>query len=392
MKISIVFASPSTFNAGMQMVDKAWDSFAQRNLPKDIEYKKYRYNAISYKGSSDTIFNCLIKDHEEMLSADKIIYWGDFLHMQHYHERKAKQLFKIGSFSSFEKALNFVQKTLILKNENEDIQRKAISFGTNQMLDNTTDKLREPGFSELNNLIRNARAWLPRDLYTANYADIIRNGKDSTQGVDCALLAWSNLFESSFELDKKNRSGRVGCFFGRSSSRYLKLSNFAKKLTRSQKCKLIWIPWIEKTGKFDPLRERIYKLRVDDTKTGYNLDFENIEWLSSFDFIITDTYHLAVNAWASGTPAICVADTISKQRSSGGEFSWNDKRHMFFQMADALDFFVHGQELDSWRRKKDRLIHLQECLHNKELVQWIFKKISLQAQIAEKRLLKAITE
>lgn len=393
MKVSVIFASPSTFNAGMRIVDKAWEIFIKRNK-LNLSYKKYRFDSICFDGGSDSGFECLTKKYEEMLSADRIIYWGDFLHMSHYHVRKANQLYDAGLFESYNLALEFVQKVLLLKNEDIDIQNKAISFGTNQMLDGTIENLKEPYNTDLKTLIKNSKAWLPRDLYTANLASIIRNANDFTQGVDCAILAWSNLFEKEVNFNKTtiSGSGKIGCFFGRSTSRYLKLSIFSKKMAKKNNSKLIWIPWINREGRSNKMKEKLYQFRVDDTKSGNELDFNDIQWIKTFDFIITDTYHFAVNCWASGTPAICVADTISMGRSSGGNFAWNDKRHMFFQMGDALDFFVHARELDSFKTLNNRINHLFMCLENKVLLHRIINKISNQAKLSEFHLIKAINE
>jgi len=390
IKVSVIFASPSTFNAGMQMVDKAWEAFVDRNK-LNVSFTKYRFDKVSFDGGENSGFKCLTDFSEEMLSADRIIYWGDFLHMSHYHHRKAKQLLEKKLFANYEEALTFVQKVLILKNEDVSTKQKAISFGTNQMLEGTIERIKEPHFSDVKDLIKNSKAWLPRDLYTANLADVIKKGSSFTQGIDCAILAWPNLFGEKVNESDNPKRRKVGCFFGRSSGKFLKLSQFARKLADRQGVELMWVPWINKEGKSSAFKEKIYKFRVQDTKSGYELDMKNVEWLRSFDFIITDTYHFAVNCWASGTPAICIADTISRERSSGELFAWNDKRYMFFQMSDALDFFVHAQELDSRKYANMRIDHLKKCLNNKELIGWITEKIATQAQNSEQRLINAIT-
>jgi len=390
LKVSVIFASPSTFNAGMQMVDKAWDCFVRRNN-LNVDFTKYRFDKVSYDGGENSEFKCLTDHHQEMLNADRIIYWGDFLHMSHYHKRKAKQLSDLGLYTSYDEALRFVQKVLMLKGEPSETKQKAISFGTNQMLEGTLERIIEPHFTDIKELISLSRAWLPRDLYTANLADVIKKGSSPTQGVDCALLAWENLFGNDVNsAPLKNK--KVGCFFGRSTGKFMKLSRFARKMADKEGLELMWVPWINKEGKSNVFKEKLYKYSVKDKTSGYNLDMKNVEWLKSFDFIVTDTYHFAVNSWASGTPAICIADTISSERSSGENFAWNDKRHMFFQMSDALDFFVHAQELQSSKNLKMRIEHLRACLHNEQLISWITEKISAQANNSEKRLIDAITK
>jgi hypothetical protein len=390
-KISVLYASPSTFNAGMQIVDKAWDVFVKRNN-LNISYTKYRFDKICFDGGENSGFKCLTDHFEEVLDSDLIIYWGDFLHMPHYHRRKASQLLELGLFPNFEDSFEFVQRCLILKGESISLKKKVISFGTNQMLESTIEKIKEPYFTDIKELIEYSKAWLPRDLNTAHLADIIKKGESFTQGIDCALLYWQNMVEDQIIAIERNKTFKVGCFFGRSSSHFLKMSSFARKVADLKSARLVWVPWISKNNKFAKIQEWLFKYNVHNKSEGYDLDLTKIDWFDKFDFIITDTYHFAVNSWASGTPAICIADTISIQRSSGSQFSWNDKRHMFFQMADALDFFVHLQELDSRKRSKRRANHLIECLDNKNLISWINKKLSMQLRNAEKRLLNAITE
>lgn len=391
--VSVIFASPSTYNSGMSLVDSAWDKFVLRNQKTNLSVKKYRYNEISYMGT-DTGFETIIGNEESLLEADNIVYWGDFLHMDHYHQRKAKQLSEQKLYSSFEEALEQVQKVLLLKNMSKDYKQKVISFGTNQLLDKkySTDSYK---IDDLYELIKLSAAWLPRDLYTSHLAYLIKEGNvKNTVGTDCALLFWDHLFVDGsikrvtdrFENTRSKSKKKIAVYFGRSSERFYKLNRFAKSLASKLDAELVWVPWILREGKADKVKEKIYRLGINSSLKESELRRDSFNCLNDFDLVVTDTYHLCVNAWANDVPAICVADTISTQRSSGEMFSWNDKRHMFMQTINALDFFVHAQELDRRQRKIDRLNHLMFCLNNKEMLLGIANMIRKNANIAEKNL------
>jgi len=64
--------------------------------------------------------------------------------------------------------------------------------------------------------------------------------------------------------------------------------------------------------------------------------------LSDYDVVLTDTYHLAINAWAQGVPAVCLVDEGGADWSvnSGEPNMRRDKRVDLYSQLDALGLIV----------------------------------------------------
>lgn len=96
---------------------------------------------------------------------------------------------------------------------------------------------------------------------------------------------------------------------------------------------------LDKRDRVEHLREVVRGPRLEDEIVPAHELFRRV---ADCQAILTDTYHLAVNAWRIGTPAVLLYD----RRSSKG---WNvnsgagvgrDKRHDLYSQLDALPLLV----------------------------------------------------
>ncbi|ORU90800.1 MAG: hypothetical protein A6F71_07565 [Cycloclasticus sp. symbiont of Poecilosclerida sp. M] len=63
--------------------------------------------------------------------------------------------------------------------------------------------------------------------------------------------------------------------------------------------------------------------------------------LKEHRLIITDTYHLCLNAWNAGTPAICITDGNEMAHASLSD----KKKEVFYFAHDAQDFLINTDSL-----------------------------------------------
>jgi len=384
--IAVIFASPSRFNSGMHTVDQAWEDFHHRHF-SNFQFQRYRFTDICYNKDDNGRFKCLIQSWDEILKADVILYWGDFLHMYQYISKKSKDLIEFNVIKDYSEAEDIVLSRLLMVGESKETLNKVISFGTNFLLDQILVRNhKRKYYCALKKFLENSKSCMPRDIYSANLVSHYNKNTEMTQGVDCALL--SNLVLKFISNDFENWKGKgksLGVFFGRSSSRVLKRLLFARSINKNLNFdKIEWISWLEegKPKTKQALLRKLASLILNLKKEQFKYPKDQVEMLREYKLIITDTYHLAVNAWAVGVPAVCIAEIYRKARkdnvNSGYQFNWRDKRYMHYLMYDMLDFYMHGEELDYKKEKHARLNHIKYCVENESLLLIIHEKLNNQ--------------
>ena len=114
--------------------------------------------------------------------------------------------------------------------------------------------------------------------------------------------------------------------------------------------------------------------------------------ISEFEFVITDTYHVCLNAWRAGVPAICIGETLSLDIydvSIGWRNAWRDKRQTFYFMYDAMEFYVYKEELLHQQFYKSRLKQLTKLLQS-NINQSISENIRNYAKLVEHSFINKI--
>src|SRR5258706_14558113 len=117
--------------------------------------------------------------------------------------------------------------------------------------------------------------------------------------------------------------------------------------------------------------------------------------LTRYKAIITDTYHVCVNAWNLGIPAICLVENeFSKYRNVnvGDPYAARDKRQVFMGMYDGLDFLVPGNELNDREQREARILHLISYINSQSVIKSIHNRIRLRAKSAEDSFMRELSQ
>lgn len=87
--------------------------------------------------------------------------------------------------------------------------------------------------------------------------------------------------------------------------------------------------------------------------------------LPQYHFIISDTYHLCVNAWRVGTPAVGICGAATRS-IAGRILSLNDsKKHVFSVANEAMDLYL-ATSLDAEEVSKQHAERIASFVENGE--------------------------
>jgi hypothetical protein len=329
---------------------------------------------------NDAIPSELLGRLEEALEADLVVYWGDFLHMQHYAIDLANALpFIYAEHRSKPLAdrLSTVYDHLLLRSTGpQSLSRVALVGGT-LALNSANDYHRVDYRAALTRLVAGANRVLMRDPYSASLSALLRHPKEEAcLGCDCAFLLEPRLTNSFSTEQQFPSDGQAIVFLGR-NVRIGPSMRFVKQLCRVTGVDPVWMQWLDDHLPSAPrgLLGRLLRSRPrvsvplpsempDDEALGRALSA-----IARSRFVITDTYHLAINAWNLGVPAVCIADTaedLALSYNSGRRHAWRDKRYEFFSLAEALPFFVHTEELRTNHRTTARLAQLRSAISGED--------------------------
>ncbi len=277
---------------------------------------------------------------------------------------------------------------------------RTVSFGGN-LLFNTLADYADAGYGPtLDRFLRETRAVWMRDVFSAERAARARDSRvDTCLGFDCSLLLGPH------DLDHLTRrrttengkaQGAVGVWIGRTSGSERAIATFAADVARRLDSTAVWLPW-RVTSKRVAWQRALWRMggvnirNIDELQTPFLGDILGL--LPTFRAVVTDTYHVAVNAWRVGTPAVCVGDVAPLQTwdvSAGPRFGWRDKRWVFSAMNDALDFFVHLQELRQRYWRVRRLEHVCGLINSPDVVGAVRNEVLRAVPLVEPQLLAAL--
>jgi hypothetical protein len=332
---------------------------------------------------------------DEVLDSGRVIYWGDFMHMAVYQAQTADVLSRRIGLCSLEQAADMVAQTQLLRGRSEDVLGRVLSYGSTLSMNTWRDYASGYG-RDLEHFMRNVKyAWL-RDPYSAQVVRSIRGQeRGAAQGLDAAFLLHDGL----------HRGGNgLGVFIGRSGVQPTVVARFGRRLSARLGMHARWIPWggapafwpVDSRRSFravwpalehedheptrtDLLRTTVAAVRGVPKPAPARSDIHDLIYgLSDFDVVLTDTYHLAINSWAQGVPAVCLVDRGGSGWSvnSGEPNMRRDKRVDLYSQLDALGLVVDLSELGG--RTAQEAIRIAELLENTELIAVVTARIAEQ--------------
>lgn len=349
---------------------------------------------------------------DEFLDADAIVYWGDFLHMAEYVEMNADILHRhLRAFDRLEDARDYAERHLLLKGQADDVLRRVMSYGTTLGFNTTQDYAAAYGPLLRSFLGRAHRAW-GRDTYSAHIAQLERPDSDeSTKGTDAALLLGGR--------DRRRRDDTLGVFIGRSQLAPADVARLGRALTERLDLAPTWIEWgtepafwpmnnrkrlrvawpgLEHGARVPTLQERLATYRgvlrgARAPESGRQPAGELVEELARHRLVLTDTYHLAVNAWRVGTPAVCLVDPPSGAGwdvNSGGTLAARDKRTEFYSQIDATPLLVESRRLAG--SPAELVAGIAEFIDDSEPLEVIHARIARMRAAGRARFVGAVRE
>ena len=316
----------------MLTVDLAAASVLKRALPDGV-ISWYALHAPDQFGRihasvnpSELPFNwrSLVEHFDEVCEHDVILLWGDFLQARHYFVQDAVERLVEGSNQglSADKALDVLYRCLLFKDTAPAVLNKVFVFGSSILFNRQTDYASDRYGDYLVRLFRNCGGVWAREPISAAKIQHLRQDYASTAlGTDSAFLLRNEdiapLSTTSW-LDNPPLEDRIGLFFGARTRPSRALFELLRALTQRLGLQLEWLPWLPlhewmRSARIDPWRKPVlaaalaYGRRKIDrlmTRGAHYSAGDLLAAVGRYRCIVTDTYHLCVNAWRAGTPVI----------------------------------------------------------------------------------------
>jgi hypothetical protein len=347
--------------------------------------------------NADITYSIIPPDDDFFRSQSATLYWGDFLHMRQYQETVARRLMQFGLAGTLEAARKRVREVFLQMGQSPDTVGKALTFGSTLIFNTISDEMDADYYAALTRFLRSCRAAWFRDVFSAFKACLIRGSlATSCLGLDCA-----NLIDPDrvYPLDGRPPiEDRVGVFMGRTAGNTEAIVQFTIDLARDLHCTPTWLSWgdaeafpalplimkTEVVRSLDRFTERPAQARDDASAS-----------LLTYRAIVTDTYHVLVNAWNFGVPAICVINneySESRNVNFGDSFARRDKREVFMSTYSALDFLVRDDELRHAEQRSARIRHLIRLIDGRVEIGEIQARIRTHARLAEQQLMQVLSD
>jgi hypothetical protein len=337
---------------------------------------------------------------DEIEQSAGLIFWGDFLQSREYVHQVAATLVEIHAEDRRDEAVRTAYRHLLLSEAAEDVLARTLAFGGTLIFNRARD-YQDAGYSaHLARFLRGCRRVWMRDVYSAQRAAAIRgSGGAYPLGVDASLLLHD---EDLAPLPRAgcfagSAHGRAGIFFGRTGARVPALARFARDLCRRLQTEAEWLPWFDPEARpalLPETREAFPAMRVEETPEP-PLVGDVLARLGEYDFVVTDTYHLCVNAWRAGVPALCLGSAVSSREpydvSFGWCCAWRDKRHTFYAMHDAMEYYVFAEELADRTARANRLLYTEDLLREKDLAAAVASTVRSRAAAVEADLVRELS-
>lgn len=284
---------------------------------------------------------------EEFADADLLLYWGDFHHMATYQRSTVDVLTReLATPLTVHDAAGQARRVLLQEGAGADVRARTLSYGTTLMMNAPDDYgaayqhlLEEAAYQHLlEEFVRGARRVWFRDPYSASVGALLRQEDASCHGVDAAVLAGV--------LPATPGTGTMEVFLGRSRLLPEEVALFGRAVARATGTRPRWLAW-GKEPAFSPMGSRPrFRRAWRDAALGADQETplgELLDRVQDASLVLTDTYHLAVNAWRLGTPAILLVDDPAgpSDVNGGSRHSHRDKRRDLYSQWEALPLLVH---------------------------------------------------
>lgn len=394
-RVSVIFANLDHYNAGMLSVEMAFHTLIHRhNIPAEVAY--YRAGSANQFAGEKAImpYRCgnVFENTESILSSDAIVFWGDFQHTAPLDAPNKWPYMHQGA-KTREEGFDLYYRTNFLEGLPAEVRSRVIIFGESIATNVGTDYRNERYRRNLGALFKDARLAALRDIHSAISAthcagDYAR----PSLGCDAALLLDDEMIgglPKTIGRDYEppdNPEKYAAVFLGRTRGigEYRRAARFVRRYCRAAGKIPVWIPWLPRRNAYHehvlyrPIGRRGWGNEVGDL----------LGCFRHFGLVITDTYHFSLNAWRSGTPAICIG------RGAPGFVKEVDekKKEIFYRMYDAGELYVFRENLRSRRRTGIVIERVRTALEEAEVGQLVLQNIRAHAAASETMVLDALRD
>jgi hypothetical protein len=352
--LAVIVALPVGGNPGMLSVEAAFESFRRRH---ELGCEPRYYGLESGPDTPGALQRrSLEAEWEEVLAADAILYWGDFQQARRFYRLDLLRR-SAGDRSERADLLERSYRHLLLQGAENEVLEKTILFGGSLLSDDIGDAC-DPAYrsTALRFFSRAHEIWMRDPVSAAMAAALSSYSRPIRPGVDCALL-----LEPLRPADgvRRRRRSVCGVSFGR-SVRLRRSRRFAEALSDRMKADIRELAWFQSGIPFE----------------------RKLETLADCDFVVTDIYHLAVNAWREGIPAVCIGAGADRRVGT----LTDKKKEILYLGYGARPFYVFAESL----RGEDALLAETErvagLLSRPALSEAIIARMRLQARQVEQDL------
>ena len=357
-------------------INRPWDSYFKDKNGKYPKYKDYDFPLVDVNYND---FNLVQSDSE---TPKLIFYWGDFQHGKDFVKQTSIRLKRVAQNQGWniemnpESLIKKVSEYFLLKKfyDRGKLPFDVAMYGVTLFQNGMNDYIDDDYFKNLKWLYQNSIFAKSRESYSANMISRLKEDyKHSFLGVDCALLNKKEELLSLPTTDSKyfnDFEGKIGIFLGRSSKRLSRfgLVKFINSISKKTNKNVVNIPWGYFSGgllsnSLGPYMKFVKKYSSPSTNNFTAGDI--LTSMSKLDFIITDTYHVAINAITLNIPVICIYEpSPSRDRDAnmGHRYAWRDKRALLFQTNNMSDFLICSHDLSSSKTRSEKVDNLVNLL------------------------------
>jgi len=420
-KISIVFNNGIDLNPGRASEHLAIDAIAARhgyaNLqyfellsPEDyyirlkklepkrpeIDFSSIRSSYSEFYEGFPIRYDRLLGRLDELVASDALIYWSDWQHLPCSYEYYKQCLLEMSIAKSEQEAIRLIGSHIFLTDQPDEVLDRTISFGQTIMY-NTLGHETTPDYgAAYRSFYKRARRVFMREVFSARKVSRLRADYSNNNAcVDCAMLLRDDdvdrMSKSASNEDLAFCRDKIAVFFGRSDIGVKDIESVVEILSDDLKAPAFSLPWGLPSLGFP--QTKVLPFPAPSGGRRFIKVGDSLAMIRCAKVVVTDTYHVAVNAWARGVPAICVGGILSKLEfdlNSGYRFSSIDKRYSLYEMLEALDFYVHEEELKDAEFLKAHLRHIVGLIIAQDAVQQIMSGLRSEAAAAEDRLVREL--
>ncbi len=369
-KIAVVCAYPAGENPGMLSVDLAFGSVA-RTLPEPVEVNYFCGEGPFELRADQTLLQYQhLARREQLLSHDRIVYWGDFLHWIGYFENDLKyRASRRDPGADLEQVRNAWYDLFLLEGASAADMAKVVVFGST-LYGLDARQLAAPRYHQaLGTLYRHASTVLMRDQVSANYVSQIARDEANAFGCDCALLLDPAPLKAYQKIEVPPGDYLVYSV-GRSGANRA-LQGLAAEIAQRRRLKLVNIDWLGNPLGVPALADRLAVIR------GARL-------------VVTDIYHMGVSAWREGVPVLGIGQGASQVHGTLSD----KKKEIFFRQIFASAYYLFVEEiLQAYASNKLMDAYLTRVLaglDRKPDLDFIFTTVRRQQDAAARKLRAAL--